>query len=159
MDGRDAFLTMARDRHYEFSSLRRAQFSTLCMLWELHNQGQDKFVYTCNACKSHVETRWHCSICDVSIINFFFLLYSTFYLSAFLSIRILICVPNATRKRTIHIKWTNSAWTLTTVQPLQTRNRQILKMLENYQYSVAYSHWSMLANVGMLIVVHLLAIR
>jgi E1A/CREB-binding protein len=64
MDGRDAFLTMARDRHYEFSSMRRAQFSTLCMLWELHNQGQDKFVYTCNSCKTHVETRYHCTVCD-----------------------------------------------------------------------------------------------
>lgn len=64
MDGRDAFLTMARDRHYEFSSTRRARFSTLCMLYELHNQGQDKFVYTCNTCKSHVETRYHCTVCD-----------------------------------------------------------------------------------------------
>ncbi|XP_037871053.1 histone lysine acetyltransferase CREBBP isoform X3 [Bombyx mori] len=64
MDGRDAFLTMARDRHYEFSSTRRARYSTLCMLYELHNQGQDKFVYTCNSCKSHVETRYHCTVCD-----------------------------------------------------------------------------------------------
>lgn len=64
MDGRDAFLTMARDRHYEFSSTRRARFSTLCMLYELHNQGTDKFVYTCNSCKSHVETRYHCTVCD-----------------------------------------------------------------------------------------------
>jgi E1A/CREB-binding protein len=67
MDGRDAFLTMARDKHFEFSSLRRAQFSTLCMLYELHNQGQDKFVYTCNNCKNAVETRYHCTVCDVSI--------------------------------------------------------------------------------------------
>lgn len=66
MDGRDAFLTLARDKHYEFSSLRRAQFSTLCMLYELHNQGQDKFVYTCNNCKTAVETRYHCTVCDVS---------------------------------------------------------------------------------------------
>ncbi|XP_011493407.2 CREB-binding protein [Aedes aegypti] len=64
MDGRDAFLTLARDKHFEFSSLRRAQFSTLCMLYELHNQGQDKFVYTCNNCKNHVETRYHCTVCD-----------------------------------------------------------------------------------------------
>lgn len=67
MDGRDSFLTMARDKHYEFSSLRRAQYSTLCMLYELHNQGQDKFVYTCNHCKNHVETRYHCTVCDVSV--------------------------------------------------------------------------------------------
>lgn len=64
MDGRDAFLTMARERHYEFSSLRRAKFSSMSMLYELHNQGQDKFVYTCNNCKGHVETRYHCTVCD-----------------------------------------------------------------------------------------------
>nr|5KJ2_A Chain A, Histone acetyltransferase p300 [Homo sapiens]7LJE_A Chain A, Histone acetyltransferase p300 [Homo sapiens]7LJE_B Chain B, Histone acetyltransferase p300 [Homo sapiens]7LJE_C Chain C, Histone acetyltransferase p300 [Homo sapiens]7LJE_D Chain D, Histone acetyltransferase p300 [Homo sapiens] len=43
MDGRDAFLTLARDRHLEFSSLRRAQWSTGCMLVELHTQSQDRF--------------------------------------------------------------------------------------------------------------------
>lgn len=64
MDGRDAFLTMAREKHYEFSSLRRAKYSTMAMLYELHNQGQDKFVYTCNSCKGHVETRYHCTVCD-----------------------------------------------------------------------------------------------
>lgn len=36
------------------------------MLVELHNQGQDRFVYTCNECKHHVETRWHCTVCEVS---------------------------------------------------------------------------------------------
>lgn len=65
MDGRDAFLTLARDKHWEFSSLRRCKWSTMCMLVELHNQGQDRFVYTCNECKHHVETRWHCTLCEV----------------------------------------------------------------------------------------------
>ncbi|XP_019752940.1 CREB-binding protein-like [Hippocampus comes] len=64
MDGRDSFLTLARDKHWEFSSLRRCKWSTMCMLVELHNQGQDRFVYTCNECKHHVETRWHCTICE-----------------------------------------------------------------------------------------------
>lgn len=64
MDGRDAFLTLARDKHYEFSSLRRTKYSTMAMLYELHNQGQDRFVYTCNTCKTHVETRYHCTVCD-----------------------------------------------------------------------------------------------
>uniref|UniRef100_A0A674ESK7 histone acetyltransferase n=1 Tax=Salmo trutta TaxID=8032 RepID=A0A674ESK7_SALTR len=64
MDGRDAFLTLARDKHWEFSSLRRCKWSTMCMLVELHNQGQDRFVYTCNECKHHVETRWHCTVCE-----------------------------------------------------------------------------------------------
>ncbi|XP_048847008.1 LOW QUALITY PROTEIN: CREB-binding protein-like [Brienomyrus brachyistius] len=64
MDGRDAFLTLARDKHWEFSSLRRCKWSTMCMLVELHNQGQDRFVYTCNECKHHVETRFHCTVCE-----------------------------------------------------------------------------------------------
>ncbi|XP_063054379.1 histone lysine acetyltransferase CREBBP [Engraulis encrasicolus] len=64
MDGRDAFLTLARDKHWEFSSLRRCKWSSMCMLVELHNQGQDRFVYTCNECKHHVETRWHCKVCE-----------------------------------------------------------------------------------------------
>eukprot|EP00118_Oscarella_pearsei_P006690 m.30696 g.30696 ORF g.30696 m.30696 type:complete len:1866 (+) comp31380_c0_seq1:236-5833(+) len=64
MDGRDVFLTMARDKHYEFSSLRRAKFSTMAMLVELHNISQDRFVYTCNECGKHVETRYHCTECE-----------------------------------------------------------------------------------------------
>ena len=39
MDGRDAFLTLAREKHFEFSSLRRAKFSTMALLYELHNSG------------------------------------------------------------------------------------------------------------------------
>lgn len=35
------------------------------MLVELHNQSQDRFVYTCNECKHHVETRFHCTVCEV----------------------------------------------------------------------------------------------
>ena len=66
MDGRDAFLTMARERHWEFSSLRRAKFSTMAMLYELHNQSSDRFVYNCNSCHMDVETRYHCKECDVS---------------------------------------------------------------------------------------------
>ena len=85
MDGRDAFLTMARDRHLEFSSLRRCKYSSLAMLYELHtqamvisifntlrpavadiliSQGQDKFVYNCNTCSKSVETRYHCTVCE-----------------------------------------------------------------------------------------------
>ena len=47
MDGRDAFLTMARDKHYEFSSLRRCKYSTLVMLYELHTQ-VNKWSFLCN---------------------------------------------------------------------------------------------------------------
>lgn len=64
MDGRDAFLTMAREKHLEFSSLRRVKYSSMVLLYELHTQGQDKFVYTCNNCAKSVETRYHCTVCD-----------------------------------------------------------------------------------------------
>lgn len=39
------------------------------MLVELHNQSQDRFVYTCNECKHHVETRFHCTVCEVRNIQ------------------------------------------------------------------------------------------
>lgn len=66
MDGRDAFLTLSRDKHFEFSSLRRAKYSTMGLLYELHTQAKDGFIYTCNDCKANVETRYHCVICEVS---------------------------------------------------------------------------------------------
>ena len=70
-DGRrDAFLTMAREKHLEFSSLRRAKFSTMAMLYELHITGRDGFVYTCNSCKVNMETHYHCNTCDVSLWKF-----------------------------------------------------------------------------------------
>ena len=67
MDGRDAFLTLAREKHYEFSSLRRCQFSTMALLYELHNLGKENFVYLCNNCQAQVETRWHCTVCEVRL--------------------------------------------------------------------------------------------
>ncbi len=42
MDGRDAFLTLAREKHLEFSSLRRTKYSSMVLLYELHTQGQVK---------------------------------------------------------------------------------------------------------------------
>ena len=65
MDGRDAFLTLSRDKHYEFSSLRRAKYSTMGLLYELHTAARDGFVYTCNDCRASVETRYHCTVCEV----------------------------------------------------------------------------------------------
>lgn len=60
MNGRDEFLNFARDKHYEFSSLRRAKYSSLALLYELHTQGAEKFVYTCNKCKCQMESRFVC---------------------------------------------------------------------------------------------------
>ena len=148
MDGRDAFLTLARDKHFEFSSLRRAQFSTLCMLYELHNQGQDKFVYTCNNCKSAVETRYHCTVCDVSFIFFIYFFYfkhlAYYYVLHILilfSYRTLISALYARRKLAIHIKWRNLAWTLMMAHHQPISNKLTLKRRGNNPYNDAFSHW------------------
>ena len=39
MEGRDSFLHMSREKYWEFSSLRRARYSSMCMLHELHTAG------------------------------------------------------------------------------------------------------------------------
>jgi E1A/CREB-binding protein len=64
MDTRDAFLNFARDKHYEFSSLRRARFSTMALLYELHTSTTDKFTYNCNTCRQQCEIRYHCTVCE-----------------------------------------------------------------------------------------------
>ena len=65
MDGRDPFLTKARDEHWEFSSLRRTKYSTMSLLYKLHNP-ETKFgaeEYTCNECQNQCTTRYHCKEC------------------------------------------------------------------------------------------------
>ncbi len=64
MNGRDEFLNFARDKHHEFSTLRRAKYSTMALLYELHNQASEKFTYTCNKCKMQMEVRYHCTVCE-----------------------------------------------------------------------------------------------
>merc|ERR1719361_621000 len=58
MDGRDPFLTKARDEHWEFSSLRRAKFSSMCLLHKLHNPDKKGFEaaeeFSCNECQASI---------------------------------------------------------------------------------------------------------
>ena len=54
MDGRDNFLTMAREKHHEFSSLRRAKFSTMNLLYELHNSSKCQSFQSCPVHSSQV---------------------------------------------------------------------------------------------------------
>ncbi|CAF3819141.1 unnamed protein product, partial [Rotaria sp. Silwood1] len=51
MESRDAFLNFAREKHCEFSSLRRAKYSTMVSLIELHSSTTDKISYSCNSCR------------------------------------------------------------------------------------------------------------
>ncbi|CAF2062752.1 unnamed protein product [Rotaria magnacalcarata] len=64
MESRDAFLSFARDKHCEFSSLRRAKYSTMASLIELHSSTADKISYTCNSCRQLCDIRYHCTVCD-----------------------------------------------------------------------------------------------
>jgi E1A/CREB-binding protein len=64
MNTREAFLNFARDKHYEFSSLRRAKFSTLALLYELHLSTTEKFSYNCNTCRQQCDTCYHCAVCE-----------------------------------------------------------------------------------------------
>ena len=64
MESRDAFLNFAREKHCEFSSLRRAKYSTMVSLIELHSATADKMYYTCNSCRQQCDIRYHCTVCD-----------------------------------------------------------------------------------------------
>ncbi|CAD5215336.1 unnamed protein product [Bursaphelenchus okinawaensis] len=63
MDGRDIFLNKAREEHWEFSSLRRAKYSTLNFCHALHTQDNKDMTYTCNKCSSNTAS-WHCPVCE-----------------------------------------------------------------------------------------------
>ena len=64
MESRDAFLNFAREKHCEFSSLRRAKYSTMVSLIELHSSTADKVAHTCNACRQPCDIRYHCTVCE-----------------------------------------------------------------------------------------------
>ena len=64
MESRDTFLNFAREKHCEFSSLRRAKYSSMTSLIELHSSTADKASYTCNSCRQLCDIRYHCTVCD-----------------------------------------------------------------------------------------------
>lgn len=59
MGEREFFLDACKEKHYEFSSLRRAQYSTLVMLTDILSQTGDNLVHICKHCKARVGTWWH----------------------------------------------------------------------------------------------------
>nr|CDS32962.1 CREB binding protein [Hymenolepis microstoma] len=63
MECRDSFLSRARERHLEFSTLRRAKFSTLTFLYEIHQENKDTIIYVCAGCKAETETPRICKQC------------------------------------------------------------------------------------------------
>ncbi|VDD76537.1 unnamed protein product [Mesocestoides corti] len=63
MECRDTFLSRCRERHLEFSTLRRAKFSTLAFLYDIHTENKDAFVYSCNCCQREIESPRQCKQC------------------------------------------------------------------------------------------------
>lgn len=63
MECRDSFLSRSRERHLEFSTLRRAKFSTLAFLYEIHTENKDTIIYVCNGCQTETETPRLCKQC------------------------------------------------------------------------------------------------
>ncbi|XP_065179345.1 uncharacterized protein LOC135809836 [Sycon ciliatum] len=64
MESRDSILAYFRQNHLEFTTLRHAQYATLCMLIELQSQC-NVIVYRCNTCIAEIiGSRFHCPVCD-----------------------------------------------------------------------------------------------
>jgi hypothetical protein len=64
IDTRYSFLEICQFNHYQFDSLRRAKYSSLMMLYYLHNPSDQTYRPTCSSCSSFIsELRWHCEIC------------------------------------------------------------------------------------------------
>ncbi|VDM53887.1 unnamed protein product [Angiostrongylus costaricensis] len=64
MDDRNTFLERARVEHWEFSSLRRAKFSTMALCRVLHESDAYRNMgYARNKCSSSTA-KWHCTTCD-----------------------------------------------------------------------------------------------
>lgn len=62
MDGRDGLLSVAMERHYEFSSYRRAMFSTMLVLFEL-SYPENQSVFMCSNCNLHFTRGFRCLQC------------------------------------------------------------------------------------------------
>lgn len=62
MDGRDGLLSVAMERHFEFSSYRRAVFSTMLVLFELSHP-EDQNVFMCSSCNLHFTKGYRCQEC------------------------------------------------------------------------------------------------
>ena len=54
-DTRLQFLSLCRGNHYQFDTLRRARYSSMVVLYHLHNPSEPAFPTTCNICKDELN--------------------------------------------------------------------------------------------------------
>ncbi|RZC63095.1 hypothetical protein C5167_024863, partial [Papaver somniferum] len=72
LDTRQSFLSLCRENHYQFNTLRRAKHSSMMVLYHLHNPTSFAFGSTCNVCQQYTEAGqiWRCGICrDYDVCN------------------------------------------------------------------------------------------
>lgn len=68
VNNRSSFLLFAREHHYEFSTLRRAKFSTQAMLYELDRLNSVGIVCeSCGVSVGNTNGLLFCSECDVRL--------------------------------------------------------------------------------------------
>jgi E1A/CREB-binding protein len=60
IESRDALLNFAHDNHCEFSTLRRAKYSTMFLLMKVQSLIVDEISYTCDLCSRPCNVRYHC---------------------------------------------------------------------------------------------------
>ncbi|KAK1289316.1 Histone acetyltransferase HAC1 [Acorus calamus] len=71
-DTRQAFLSLCQGNHYQYDTLRRAKYSSMMVLYHLHNPTAPAFVTLCHICHLDIETGqgWRCEICpDFDVCN------------------------------------------------------------------------------------------
>lgn len=69
---RQAFLSFCQGNRYQYDTLRRAKYSSMMVLYYLHNPTAPAFVPTCSNCTLYIETGqgWRCNICpDFELCN------------------------------------------------------------------------------------------
>jgi E1A/CREB-binding protein len=66
-DTRQSFLNLCQGNHYQFDQLRRAKFSSLLVLYLMHNPDAPKFLSVCHLCHHEINTgmRRRCEQCDI----------------------------------------------------------------------------------------------
>jgi E1A/CREB-binding protein len=67
MDNRDVFMARSIEEHWEFSTLRHAKYSTMCICYEPHNSIDKLDVIKCDE-SGKSRAIWHCSTCYVCCI-------------------------------------------------------------------------------------------
>ena len=65
-ENRQLFLNYCQGNHCQFDEIRRAKYSTIMVLYQLHNPSAPKFIRQCGACQRDIGngSRYKCNFCS-----------------------------------------------------------------------------------------------